>query len=112
MAWEGLVAVKKLRGEDPILELAAPKTLPDPYPAYARMREAGPVCWSEKIGSWVLTRYEDCASVLRNSRAFASDWRRAGEDVPTTMLSIQSLDPPDHTRIRHFMVDAVRTIDY
>lgn len=97
---------------DRILALAEPETLSDPYPAYARMREAEPVYWSEAIDSWVLTRYEDCAAVLRNSRAFASDWRRTGEQIPAPLLSIQSLDPPEHTLIRHFMVNAVRTLDY
>lgn len=97
---------------DRILALAEPETLRDPYPAYARMRDAEPVYWSEAIDSWVLTRHEDCAAVLRNSRAFASDWRRTGEQIPTPMLSIQSLDPPEHTVIRHFMVNAVRTLDY
>lgn len=97
---------------DRILALAEPETLRDPYPAYARMRAAEPVYWSEAIDSWVLTRYEDCAAVLRNSRAFASDWRRTGEDVPAPLLSIQSLDPPEHTVIRHFMVNAIRTLDY
>ncbi|WP_329238118.1 cytochrome P450 [Actinoallomurus sp. NBC_01490] len=97
---------------DRILALAEPETLRDPYPAYARLRESQPVYWSEAIDSWVLTRYEDCAAVLRNSRAFASDWRRTGERIPTPLLSIQSLDPPEHTLIRHFMVNAVRTLDY
>jgi cytochrome P450 len=76
------------------------------------MREADPVYWSDSIGSWVLTRYDDCATVLRNPGRFASDWRRVGESVPAPMLSIQSLDPPEHTLIRHFMVNAVRTLDY
>ncbi len=97
---------------DRILALAEPEALRDPYPAYARLRAAEPVYWSKAIDSWVLTRYEDCAAVLRNSRAFASDWRRTGEEIPAPLLSIQSLDPPEHTLIRHFMVNAVRTLDY
>src|SRR5262249_56703226 len=60
----------------------------------------------------VLTRYEDCAAVLRDSASFASDWRRIGEDIPEPMLSIQSLDPPEHTGIRRLLVDAVRLLDY
>lgn len=97
---------------DPLSTLADMSTPVDPYPVYTRLRETNPVYWSDLIGSWVLTRFDDCVSVLRDSARFASDWRRIGEEMPEPMLSIQSLDPPEHTRIRHFMVDAVRTLDH
>jgi cytochrome P450 len=96
---------------DPITALVERST-PDPYPVYARLREAGPALWSERIGSWVLGRHRECTAVLRDSASFASDWRRVGEELPEPLLSIQALDPPEHTRIRHFMVDAVRAIDH
>ena len=97
---------------DPIsvlAELSAPR---DPYPLYARLRETSPVCWSDRIDSWVLTRHEDCSAVLRDSASFGSDWRRIGENIPEPMLSIQSLDPPEHTGIRRLLIDAVRLLDY
>ncbi|GAA2083042.1 cytochrome P450 [Actinomadura alba] len=96
---------------DPISALAETPGLLDPYPVYARLRESDPVYWSDRIESWVLTRYDDCVSVLRDPASFASDWRRIGERIPEPMLSIQSLDPPAHTHIRHLMVDAVRALD-
>jgi cytochrome P450 len=105
------VAVSEAVTADLLATLADMSTPVDPYPVYARLRETNPVYWSDLIGSWVLTRYDDCVSVLRDPARFASDWRRIGEAMPVPMLSIQSLDPPEHTRIRHFMVDAVRTID-
>jgi cytochrome P450 len=105
------VAVSEAVAADPLATLADMSTPIDPYPVYTRLRETNPVYWSDLIDSWVLTRYDDCVSVLRDSERFASDWRRIGEEMPEPMLSIQSLDPPEHTRIRHFMVDAVRTID-
>jgi len=97
---------------DPISVLADLPAPRDPYPLFARLRETSPVCWSDRIDSWVLTRYEDCAAVLRDSASFGSDWRRIGEDIPEPLLSIQSLDPPEHTGIRRLLVDAVRLIDY
>ncbi|HET7015247.1 MAG TPA: cytochrome P450 [Streptosporangiaceae bacterium] len=97
---------------DPISVLADLPAPRDPYPHFARLRETSPVCWSDRIDSWVLTRYEDCAAVLRDSASFGSDWRRIGEAIPEPMLSIQSLDPPEHTGIRRLLVDAVRLIDY
>jgi cytochrome P450 len=97
---------------DPISVLAELPAPCDPYPLYAQLRETSPVCWSDRIDSWVLTRYEDCLAVLRDSASFGSDWRRIGEHIPEPMLSIQSLDPPEHTGIRRLLVDAVRELDY
>ena len=106
------VAVSDAVTADPLSTLADLSKPVDPYPVYERLRETNPVYWSELIDSWVLTRYDDCVAVLRDSARFASDWRRIGEEMPEPMLSIQSLDPPEHTRIRHFMVDAVRALDH
>lgn len=97
---------------DPIALLAELPAPRDPYPVYALLRETSPVCWSDLIGSWVLARYEDCAAVLHDPSKFASDWRRIGEEIPEPMLSVQLLDPPEHTGIRHLLVDAVRELDY
>jgi len=97
---------------DPILALAEVPALGDPYSIYARLRESHPVYWSDVLGSWVLTRYDDCVSVLRDPRSLASDWRRIGEEVPEPMLSIQTLDPPVHTRLRHFLVNGIRTLNH
>ncbi|MFE5295842.1 cytochrome P450 [Streptomyces sp. NPDC056632] len=96
---------------DPIKDLARPDVLPDPYPAYAALRENTPVFWHEPLGSWVLTRHADCLAVLTDSARFASDWRRAGEEIPAPLLSVQTLDPPEHTAIRHLLLDGFRAQD-
>ncbi|MFD5325733.1 cytochrome P450 [Streptomyces sp. NPDC127092] len=96
---------------DPIRGLARPGVLGNPYPAYARLRETTPVFWHELLGSWVLTRHADCLAVLTDSTRFASDWRRAGEDIPAPLLSVQTLDPPEHTAIRHLLLDGFRAQD-
>ncbi|MFI8521247.1 cytochrome P450 [Streptomyces sp. NPDC085481] len=96
---------------DPILDLARPSVLRNPYPAYAELRESTPVFWHELLGSWVLTRHADCLAVLTDSTRFASDWRRSGEDIPAPLLSVQTLDPPEHTAIRHLLLDGFRAQD-
>ncbi|MCX4529392.1 MULTISPECIES: cytochrome P450 [unclassified Streptomyces] len=58
-----------------------------------------------------MTRHSDCLSVLTDSARFASDWRRAGEDIPAPLLSVQTLDPPEHTAIRHLLLDGFRAQD-
>lgn len=42
--------------------------LPDPYPAYRALREAGPVVWRDDIfqGAWILTHHADVALALKN----------------------------------------------
>ncbi len=48
----------------------------DPYPLYARLRERSPVL-RHRLGVWLLSRYEDCQLVLKNSREMSSDSRNA-----------------------------------
>jgi len=44
--------------------------LQDPYPAYARLRAAGPVLWRDDVfqGAWVLARHADVELALRDPR--------------------------------------------
>ncbi|WP_203525348.1 cytochrome P450 [Streptomyces sioyaensis] len=87
-------------------------TVADPYPVYERLRENSPVFWSERFGSWIVTRYSDCHKVLSDVDLFASDWRRAGHEAPpTAALSMQELDPPDHTPVRRLFTTAFRDQD-
>ncbi len=81
----------------------------DPYPHYRELREAEPVHRSPFMDMWVLTRYEDVALVLRDQR-FSADrtkWNgvREVENFQPTR-SLLSLDPPDHTRLRHLVSKA------
>ena len=46
----------------PLTDLAF---LEDPYPVYRRMREHDPVYWSDELGRWVLTRYDDVLAAAR-----------------------------------------------
>jgi cytochrome P450 PksS len=46
--------------------LTDPAFLEDPYPVYRRMRQQDPVYWSEALGHWVLTRYDDVLEATRN----------------------------------------------
>jgi pimeloyl-[acyl-carrier protein] synthase len=76
----------------------SPQWLADPYGYYRVLRAADPVHWSERLGHWVLTRYRDIVSVLKDPRFSARDrppQRRWGR--PTMMVTA---DPPDHARLR------------
>ncbi len=55
-----------LRTENETYPLTSPAFLEDPYPIYRRMRQDDPVYWSEGLGAWVLTRYNDVLAALRH----------------------------------------------
>jgi len=84
----------------------SPEVHADPYPFYRRLRETDPVHLSP-IGLWILTRYDDCVTSLRDPR-FGRDGFEAilaaqyGEEAGAERLPRSMLfrDPPDHTRLR------------
>jgi hypothetical protein len=85
----------------------------DPYPWYARLREASPV-HELAPGVLLLTRYDDVAAVYR-SAAVSSDKRREfapkfGAGSPLFEHHTTSLvfnDPPLHTRVRRLLMGAL-----
>ncbi len=91
-------------------------TLPDnianPYPEMARIREH-PVVINERLGVWMLGRYDDVHAAARNSEVLSSrDGIMLRGFAPSVVLLA---DPPDHTRLRHiaapvFTKRAVKTL--
>jgi len=78
-------------------------TLTDPYPMYRALREQGPVIWSETMGGWAATGFDQVALAL-SDRHFSVEGRppqRSGD--PTTMVTA---DPPEHTRLRRLVSKA------
>ncbi|EPX56638.1 putative cytochrome P450 hydroxylase [Cystobacter fuscus DSM 2262] len=90
----------------------SPEHLRDPYPFYASLRESAPVLQVEPFGgAYVITRYDDITSVLKNPGIFSS--QRVAPVVSLTAESgekargyfgnsknLISADPPEHTRLR------------
>jgi cytochrome P450 len=76
----------------------------NPYPCYQRLREQAPV-YRTPLGHWLLSRYEDCAAVLRDSRFGHGTPRLLDRNtfrrpVEGRALPFILLDPPEHTRQR------------
>jgi cytochrome P450 len=84
----------------------------DPYPTYARLRAAGPLCRGGP-GQWVVTRYADVVALLRDPRLghqFPEEYHELslGSGAASTFFQriILYRDPPDHTRLRQLMGSA------
>src|SRR5262245_12287960 len=84
----------------------------NPYPFYHRLRAADPV-HRTPMGLWVLTRYDDVVSVLRDPRYGREEFDQIlanvyGEDTTNASRARSMLfrDPPDHTRLRGLVSQA------
>jgi cytochrome P450 len=96
-------------------ELAVLEGREDPYPRYDALRVLAPVAVAPD-GAVVLTRYDDCALLVRDRRfahlpqdrlgeLFGADW---AEHLALRQLlgSMLGLNPPDHTRLRRLVSSA------
>ena len=97
---------------DPNLDVDffAPEVRADPWPFYARLREADPV-HRRPDGDWILTRYADCQGVLADPRCSSNPAleSRPSEGSPARQAGsnlLLFLDPPDHTRLRRLVSKA------
>jgi cytochrome P450 len=90
-------------------DLLSPALFADPYPTFALMRQNDPLYWSDELGIWFATRYQDVRTVIRDSR-FSSD-RVDAFMPPDTGDKTRAMrqfyanwmlfsDPPEHTRLR------------
>jgi cytochrome P450 len=93
----------------------------DPYPTYAKYREADPVHWGiasmrDLEGSWYLFRFEENAEILSNSDGYANNPATVGRElaVPEAFRPVAyifqrwlgGMDPPDHRQLRAVLAKA------
>jgi cytochrome P450 len=95
-------------------QLVSPEFYQNPYPYYDALRMEAPVIYSEALGGWLLTRYDDVLATLQDTRHFSSQGRMlaALERLPAGQrakfkpfedhftVGLISSDPPNHTRLR------------
>ncbi len=65
--------------QPPQVDLFDPSFTANPYPTYAQLRSTAPVhrvTLPDSRVVWLVTRYNDVASVLKDER-FVKDWRNA-----------------------------------
>jgi hypothetical protein len=77
----------------------------DPYPTYRRLQNEAPVYCANLLGArfYVLTRYADVLSALRDPRLSAQ--AAGGGLLPPALCSgnLFFKDPPEHTRLRNLI---------
>ena len=93
----------------------------NPYPLMARLQDEAPVYWSESIGAWIVTRYDDVQTTFKVTRQFSNEGRlgKAVDYLPAderarfgafeqhyATKSLIHSDPPDHTRLRGLVTKA------
>ncbi|SMX67653.1 Cytochrome P450 [Brevibacterium sp. 239c] len=90
-----------------------PFDMKDPFPSYAEMRKEEPVMFDERVGYWVVTRYDDIKTVFEDWETFSSEnaqapVRKRGPQATqimqdggfTAYSGLSARVPPEHTRIR------------
>lgn len=90
-----------------------PFDMKDPFPAYAALRENEPVMFDERIGYYVVSRYEDVKAVFDDWESFSSENAQApvrplgapakkimNDGGFTAYSGLSARIPPEHTRIR------------
>lgn len=89
--------------------------LTDPYPFYHQLRNDDPVHWSDRLNSWVLTRYADVREASRDQRFSSSRSSvNMGALSESDRIRLRPLgdhvsnwlgftDPPKHTRMRNMI---------
>jgi len=92
----------------------------DPYPAYAQLRELEPVRYDEVTDHWLISRYVDVNSLLRDRRVGRTYLHTAthaemGHAEPPAWhgpfwdlinAGILDMEPPNHTRVRRLVSKA------
>jgi len=101
----------KLTDGPPVFDPFTPEYQADPFPILRRLRTEDPVHRSPF--GWVLTRYDDVVTALRNPSLGAAFDREAGraelgDGAAFAYVSrrIHNFDPPDHTRLRSLVTKA------
>ncbi|MEV7647062.1 cytochrome P450 [Arthrobacter sp. NPDC089319] len=90
-----------------------PFQMKDPFPAYAELRNEQPIMFDERVGYYVVSRYDDIKAVFDDWETFSSEnaqapVRKRGPQATkimeeggfTAYSGLSARRPPEHTRIR------------
>jgi cytochrome P450 len=104
----------------PSYDPADPETLRDPYPVFARMREYGPVHWSDALAGWLVIGWDEVQHVVTTPTEFSAariapmfdrlapaNQADAADVLRWLTIWMVFQDPPQHTRVRRHMMNVI-----
>lgn len=92
----------------------------NPFPLFAKLRQSHPVFYSETLGGWVVTRFQDVSDILHNHQDYSSKGRvlhlinKLDPEVQKRLPLLQMhfatglahSDAPEHKRLRGLLAQA------
>lgn len=92
----------------------------NPFPLFAELRKSQPVFYSESLGGWVVTRFQDASDILHNHQDYSSKGRvlhlinKLDPEVQKRLPLLQMhfatglahSDAPEHKRLRGLLAQA------
>ena len=92
----------------------------NPFPLFAQLREKHPVFYSETLGGWVVTRFQDVSDILHNHQDYSSKGRvlhlinKLEPEVQNRLpllhkhfaTGLAHSDAPEHKRLRGLLAQA------
>jgi cytochrome P450 len=92
----------------------------NPFPLFQQLRSESPIFYSETLGGWIVTRFEDVSEILHNHEDYSSKGRvlhLINQLDPATQSHLPLLkmhfstglahsDAPDHKRLRGLLAQA------
>jgi cytochrome P450 len=85
----------------PVYDPFDPRTIDDPYAAYAWLRSNAPAYRNPDHNIWVLSRFADVNAALRDYETYSSE-QGVGSDYRPVPMMIAN-DPPEHARLRRIV---------
>ena len=98
-----------------------PAELANPYPTFAKARREAPIFYSQFFQGWVVTRYNDIQTVIKDTNVFSNSGALGPAIVPDEARhllpngypwaypTLENNDPPAHTRIRRLANQAFKS---
>lgn len=102
------------------LSLETGEYFSNPFPLFTELRRDDPVFFSEALGGWVITRFQDVSEILHNHEDYSSKGRvlhlinkldpAVQEQLPLLQMhfatGLAHSDAPEHKRLRSLLAQA------
>lgn len=95
-------------------DLTSEQAVDDPSEYYRQIRERDPIYYNSKWGGWIITKYVDVKTLLRDNQNLSVSVKFRGakqDEMPFTSQIVPRWlvfrDPPEHTRLRGLIASAI-----